>query len=364
MATASKCDESFSKSLELRSVDRSIDDAGDDFEVVSDAHLVDPISIISEYGSRGGDDGTDRTVGKEDTGLVIDPLSAFEMIQSEHRLLKDELEVQNEMLRQRLLAMEAQDRRNAEEVAALRNEVDTLSMELSETKMQQSEMELQVKYFKESSEKADLLTAKLLEAEDLMKSQHETIQQLRADGYGGAPTSPLPTPSTDESLKAELACKDEQVKRMECQLARLESSLGAMNGERLKAKQEAHHLSEMNRELQGIITDLQSQAEVDKGKAENEKAEWDAIRSDLEQQIQVLSDRVLAFENQYSGASMNETESGPPNSSANATAGTPTLRHRDAPQYTGVQWVECHRCHLPMATVGPHPCPAIIDGLD
>lgn len=67
------------------------------------------------------------------------------------------------------------------------------------------------------------------------------------------------------------------------------------------------------------------QAEMDKTKADLEKHEWDALRANLQQQIQVLSDRVIAFENQYSGVSFNQAEL-----DANGTAAEDiaTLRHR------------------------------------
>jgi len=140
---------------------------------------------------------------------------------------------------------------------------------------------------------------------------------------------------------------------MEGTLASLESALGSMNAERLKTLEDFHELSNRNVEHQELINDLQSQAE-------NDKAEWGAIRVDLEQQIEMLSDRVAAFERHYSGvASINNQE-----------IQTATLYHRDGqqpnrPPPPSNDWVQCSRCHLPMmASVGSHPCPSIIDNLD
>jgi len=295
-------------------------------------------------------------VESQESTHIIDPQEAFEIIQSEHRLLKDELTMQSEMLRQRLAAMEDRDRQKADEMTSLKQNLETLSMELNESKVQQSEMERQVKYFKECSENADLLTAKLMEADDVIKAQNAMIRGLQS-GNSAVPVQSPPIMTTDQSVMDELQKKDERIKRLEGSLASLESACGAMNGDRLKARNEAQLLAETNADLRELVTALQSQNEMD-------KAEAVAIRADLEQEIQILRDRVAAFENSYSGASFNVP--------GQEEEGTPTLRHRDAPQHhssstgrSADQWVECPRCHLPMVNEsGPHPCPSIIDGLD
>lgn len=165
-------------------------------------------------------------------------------------------------------------------MTALKSELTAVSIELNEKKAQMAEMELQLKYFKESrydlgpcfvwtsishefsfcfSEQADLLTAKLMEAEDLVKSQHATIQQLQADGYGGYPATPAPQLSTDQTLRDEIAKRDDRIKRLEETLVRLESAVSATHGERLKAQEEARRLAGMNHDLQNLAEELQSQ---------------------------------------------------------------------------------------------------------
>jgi len=249
------------------------------------------------------------------------------------------------------VAVEDRERQKAEEVASLKQSLESLSLELNDKNIQQSDMERQLKYFKECSEKADLLTAKLMEAEDCIKSQDAMIRKLQSEATG-IPARAPPTLASDQSLLDELAKKDAGIAKMEGTLASLECALGSMNGQRLKSENEARQLAETNADLRELINALQSQNEMD-------KAEWAALRVDLEQQIQILSDRVAAFENSYSGASFNNQRQ--------EQDETPILHHRDAQHHhasSGAQWVECPRCRLPMATQGPHPCPSIIDGLD
>jgi len=348
------------------------DDSSEDFELISDSNLIDAATNFSiiDVESVSKNDGDKSEYENQVKPHVIEPYEAFEMIQNEHRLLKDEMVAQNQILRDKLMAIEERDRAKAEEVAvmksdletaslqvaSLKKKIDNLTLDVKEKEVRQNELERQLNYFKENSEKADVLTAKLMEAEDVVKTQNIMIRQLQTDGCVSVPKNSTSVFVADQSLVAEMKEKDALVRRLEGTLASLESALGSMNGERLKACDEAFRLAQRNADLQELITSLQSQAEAD-------KAEWVAIRFDLEQQIQMLSDRVTAFEKHFNGA----------RSLVEADVEVATLSHRGTTSHgssnlgstSPSSYVECQRCHLPMVNAGPHPgCPAIIDALD